>query len=165
MAYDLDKWFANGRKPVKRTRWLPPFLALMMVASALIAVLEVFDNGKDTDRYPDLVIFWLPILVATLSSPFARDAWIGPRATKMFDEFERDALARATARAYAILMLLLIPLFGWLWLANVNGWPAPRNALDWSSLGLAVLFIGAILPIFFAEIMVPFPPAEDSSKE
>ena len=165
MAYSLNKWIANERKPVKRSRWLPPFLGLMMVALAVNGVLEAFDRGDDAHRFPDLMMFWLPVLLVSFMSPFGRGAWIGPRATQAFDEFERAALARATTSSYAVMMLLLMALFAWLWLAGVNGWPAPSNPHAWSSLGLAVIFIGLVLPIFFAELMVPLPPINDATEE
>lgn len=79
----------------------------------------------------------------------------------MFDEFERDVLARATARAYSVLLLLLILLFAWLCLASFNGWSVPHSPAEWFSLGLSMTGIGAALPIFFAELMVPVPPVED----
>lgn len=165
MAYDLNKWVAGGRKPVRRSRWLAPFLGVMMVALATNGVLEAFDTGDDAHRFPDLIPFWLPVVLVSFLSPFGRDAWIGPRATQAFDEFERAALARATTRSYAVIMLLLMLLFAWLWLAGVYGWPAPDNPHDWSSIGLAILFIGAVLPIFFAEITVPLPPAGDTADD
>lgn len=161
MAYDFEKWVANDLSAIKRRRLLPYFLGSMMVAMAVIGVSETLGGSKDDEQFPNMIPFILPFILASLGSPFARDAWLGPRRDKVFDEFERDALARATTRAYSVVTSLLIALFIWLWLASVNGWPLPRTPLDWSSLGVAIMGIGAVLPIFFAEIMVPLPPADD----
>lgn len=165
MAYDLDKWVANGRKPVRRHRLLPYFLVAMMVAMAASGVAEIFDTASNVGRFTNPMLFVLAVMVASLGSPFARDAWMGPRAEKIFDEFEFAALSRATTRSYSVMIGLLVWLFCWLWLASDNGWPIPRTPLDWSSLGLAIIGIGGILPIFFAEILVPLPPTDDATDE
>lgn len=166
MAYDFEKWVANDMlRKVTRRRWLPYFLGLMIVVMAAVGVLEAFDDGTDAERFPNMITFALPFILASLGSPFARDAWLGPRMDKVFDEFERDALARATTRAYSVFLSLLITLFIWFWFASVNGWPLPRTPLDWSTLGFAVMGIGAALPIFFTEIMVPLPPAGEMQED
>lgn len=161
MAYDFEKWVANDRKAVKRHRATPFLLAFMMLVMAVTAVMEMLDGGTETRRIGNFFPMAVTMMIAMLGSPFARDAWLDPRVEKMFDEFERDALARATTRSYSTLMAILVAVFTWQWVATVNGWPMPRTPLDWWSMGMAVVGIGAVLPIFFAEIMVPMPPAED----
>ena len=164
MAYDLTKWIGNERQFAKRKRWLPWVLLASMLIIAAIGVLETFDNGVDRDRAPNMLPFAFVVL-ATSASPFARDSWFGPHTQRAFDEFELAAVFRATTRAYSVLLSLLVALFSWLWLADVNGWPMPRTPLDWSSLAFAMFAIGAALPTLCAELMVPLPPEADPQDE
>jgi hypothetical protein len=139
MAYDIEKWVANERKAGKRHRWLPYVLLAMMVAMAASGVADIFDPATSDDRMASPVIFLLAATIASLGSPFARDAWLGPRAERILDEFELAALSRATTRSYSVMIALLVWLFCWLWLASDNDWPIPRTPADWSSIGFAVI--------------------------
>lgn len=162
MAYDLNKWVLNERKPVRRNKWVPYAIGGTMAISLLIGILEGLDKGTDADEseLANLLPLVLPFAFAVIMSPFARDAWVGPREAA-FDEFESDALARASRRAFNICLFFVLGLFVWFWQAALWGWPMHHTPLDWSTLGLALFFSGAALPILFAEIGVPIPPDDD----
>jgi len=163
MSYDLNKWVDNERRSLPRNRYLVYALAVMIVATAALALLEVFERD-DRGRVANLGLPLILLTLAMINSPFARDGWLGVRGAR-YDEFEQSVLARATARAFAVMLALILALFVWLWLASVNNWPMPRTPVDWSALGLAFLGIGGALPVKMAELVVPVPPAGDGDHD
>lgn len=164
MAYDINKWVANDIHR-RRNRWLPWYLGFGLLITVAFSLVEVFDPAADDRRLGNFSAIVLVLMLGAGLSPFARSTWMTNTGLAAFDELERDALMRATQRAYAVMIGLLAVLFCWFWLASLNGWPMPRTAADWSSIGISLLAIGAALPIFFAEILVPIPPEGDEEEE
>lgn len=164
MSYDLNKWMANEASRMGRRRWLPAYLGFLIVVPWLLAILEVFDDGVEEERFTNFSssIF---VLLALSLSPFGKDIFrmFGGEASP--DEFERAALSKATSHAYLIMLGLALILCTWCWLGSAYDWPMPRTPLDWSSWGMAFLVCGVALPVFLAEIMVPLPPEGDEMEE
>jgi hypothetical protein len=164
MAYDLNKWVLNERKPVRRRKWVPAAIGGAMAMSVLIGILEGLDGGgPDEGDLANLIPLVLPFALAIMTSPFARDAWVGPREAD-FDEFESQVIARASRRALNIGLFAILAIFAWLWLAATFDWPRHHTPLDWSTFGLALFFSGAALPILLTETMVPIPPESDDAE-
>ena len=165
MSCDIDKWVMNERTPVPRTVWGRYGLAAGIVASAVTALAEILDTGADEGSgLPNIVILLLPFIIAGCVSPFARDAWVGPRLA-LFDEFEQAAISRATSRAFAIVMGIVAMLFLWFWVATTWDLAMPHTPIDWATLGFALMGIGFALPILLVEIAVPIPPDEGEDGE
>lgn len=162
-GYDINKWVANESKRRARS----PKLLWVLIAGAALALAAPVIELLDTEDERGLVsiLIFIPLLIALSRSPFARDSWATRRGVGSYDEFERDALAHATRRAYAVLLGVASALMGWLWIAPDLGWPAPQTQQDWSAFGFAFLFVGGALPVIFAEWMVPFPPEGDEMEE
>jgi hypothetical protein len=159
VTYDLNKWVANERRSLPRKRYVPFAVAAMLLVNAAMPFIEVFDRTPDSRVFSTAVPLLL-LAVTMATSPFTRDAWLGLGSGSKYDEFQRAIAARATARAFAVLLGLILLVFLWFWVASLNGWPMPRTPLDWSAFALAFLAIGVALPVLFAEIMVPLPPRE-----
>lgn len=165
MAYDINKWVENDIARMPRRRHWGWAILLGMAFTLVLPAIELFD-AQGGDRGNALfVLAPLPLLLAITQSPFARDSWLAERRLAMFDEFERAAITAATRRAYSVLLTILVWVFVWLWLASDNGWPMPARSGQWMALGLSLVAIAAALPIFFAEITVPFPSAGDEGEE
>jgi hypothetical protein len=147
--------------PKRRRRWAL-MIGIAMLYTLTLPALVIFLPRPAHGFSPAYVMAFLPLFVVLPQSPFARLGWLRESRFLMFDEFERGAIALATRRAYTIVVLMLAALFAWLWLAAGDPTlPAPRTELQWSSLGASLIMIVVALPIFFAELMVPMPPADD----
>jgi hypothetical protein len=139
----------------RRTRWL--LLASIVVAAAL-PVIELRTAGDPANWAPQTTPAIFPSIMAMAMSPFGRNTRRLP-----LDEFERDALCRASMHAQTITALSIAALFIWLTLAARFGWPMPRATHQWVALGIAATGIAATLPVLLAEWMVPLPPPEDDT--
>ncbi len=163
--YDTLKWAANGRR-MQRRRKLAPLMALGILFAALPPFIEIFTANENPDgNLSTLFPMSLLLLLCVTQSPFARTTWMTAHGLSAFDEFERDALASATTRAFRVVIAMAAAVFVWLWLASIFGWPAPVRPKQWHALGWSFLLIAATLPVFFAELMVPFPPEADDEED
>ncbi len=136
-----------------RTRWL--LLAATILAAALPAI-ELRTPGDPDAWLPQVTPAIFPSIMGMAMSPFGRTTRALP-----LDEFERDALARASVRANIAVVFGIAALFAWLTLAARLGWPMPTATRHWTALGIAATGIAASLPVLFAEWMVPLPPIEE----
>ncbi|MDJ0277225.1 hypothetical protein QLH51_10505 [Sphingomonas sp. 2R-10] len=134
-----------------RTRWLLLAAAILAVA---LPVIELRADGDPAAWLPEVTPAIFPSIMAMAMSPFGRSTRALP-----LDEFERDALARASVRANLVIVLGIAALFVWLALASRLGWPMPTQPRHWMALGIAATGIAASLPVLFAEWMIPLPPA------
>lgn len=135
-------------------------IAALVTALAVILVAQLADPGGGRGFLE--VPFLLSLLLVVMSaSRFAKGYWgaAGPRA---HDEFERQVLDRAGARAHNAMLLLLASVFAWLVIAGLVGAPLPGSAGDWAILGLSMLGIGMALPALFAE---QASPTEDGGSD
>lgn len=164
MSYDFKKWQANELERGARSPRLAWSIGLGIGLALLAPTFALLDPDPD-----DTIVsmgFFFPLLIALGFSPFARDGLsLNARARRSYDEFERDALGRATRRAYAWMVALTFALFAYLWIGVQAGWRVPANAHQWSAVGLAFFFVGVALPVFFAELMVPLPPEGDEMED
>jgi len=160
MSYDHRKWVADTQTARRRSRWTRYYLAAGMLAGIMFAVAEVFDAGIDGKPWTaNPAILFLLIGVAPLS-PFGRESWMTEKGRATFDEFERNALSAATTRAYATLMTVMMLGMVYLWIASIAGWPVPTAPRQWAALTYLIVGLGLALPVFYAELLVPFPPGE-----
>ena len=165
MSYDPIKWDANARR-MPRRRKLAALIGLGIIAAALAPAIEIFtDNESPEGLVSPLFMMSLLLILAVTQSPFARTTWVRAKGLAAFDEFERAALVDATQRAFGVVLIMLLALFAWLWLASAMGWPMPVRPRQWYALGWSFLVIAASLPIFFAELTIPFPPHAEEEKE
>jgi hypothetical protein len=163
VTYDFRKWVENERRSIPRNRIVPYALGVVMIATAALAMFEVFEQD-DRGKVANLGLPLILLALAMIASPFGREGWAG-FGNGRYDEFERAVLTRATFHAFSLLLALILFFFLWLWISSSNGWPVPSTPLDWSALGFAFLGIGAALPVLMAELMVPMPPHEDAKEE
>jgi hypothetical protein len=147
--------------PKRRRRWAL-MIGITMIYTLTLPALEILTPSPSQSISPVFLIAFLPLFIALPQSPFARTRWWSERGLAGFDEFERAAITAGTRRAYAIVILILAALFGWLCLAT---WApeivAPHTPRQWLALGMSLLSIVIALPVFFAELIVPMPPADD----
>lgn len=164
MSYDFRKWQANELERGARSPRLAWYIGSAIGLALLAPTLALLD--PDPDDTIVSMVFFFPLLIALGFSPFARDGLsLNARARKSYDEFERDALARATRRAYTWLVALTFALLAYVWIGVQAGWRVPATPHQWSAVGLAFLFVGAALPVLFAELMVPLPPEGDEMED
>lgn len=165
MAYDPLKWDADARRTPRR-RNLAALMGLGIVAAALAPAIEIFtDNESPDGLVSPLFMMSLLLILSVTQSPFARTTWVRAKGLTAFDEFERAALVDATHRAFAVVLVMLLALFAWLWAASAAGWPMPMRPRQWFALGWAFLAIAASLPVFFAEMTIPFPPEIEEDED
>lgn len=165
MAYDPIQWEANARR-MPRRRNLAALMGIGIVAAALAPAIEIFTNNESPDGLVSpLFMMSLLLILSVTQSPFARTTWVRAKGLAAFDELERAALVDATQRAFAVVLVMLLVLFAWLWAASAMGWPMPVRPRQWYALGWAFLVISASLPVFFAELAIPFPPDAESDDE
>ncbi|MBY0306312.1 MAG: hypothetical protein K2W86_14325 [Sphingomonas sp.] len=160
MSYDLRKWVADSQTARKRSRWTRHFMAAGMLAGIAFAIADLASPGvaiKPWVANPAILV--VLIGVAPLS-PFGRESWMTEKGRATFDEFERSALSAATTRAYATLMTVMILGLIYFWIASIAGWAVPTVPRQWAVLTYLILGLGLALPVFYAELLVPFPPAE-----
>lgn len=157
---DRSKWVATDRHGPRR-RNLSALMAIGLLFAAMPPFLEIFTDNENPDGYvSEVSAMTLLLILSAIQSPFAQAVWMGDlRAT--FPREDRDALAEASRLAALITLALAAAIFVWLWLASIFGWPAPARPKHWFALGFSFLTIGAALPIFLAERMVPIPPDEE----
>lgn len=143
-----------------RRAWVPWYIGVMIGVALLNAVLELHPrvNLRDDAPTAGLIALALPFMF----SPFAKDVLVPFGDRPRMDEFERAALARATGRAYLILLTLILFAFFYVWVALGQDWPTPTSRADWSAWGQALLMTGIGLPIFLAEVTIPLPPKDES---
>ena len=146
-----------ARKP-----WLPWFIGVGIVTAVAYPIIEMLDPNDAGHNIGNLMPLLFLVIGAGLS-PFARDRWSEPD-VPVFDERERLVLAHATRRAYSAFLGFVLVNATWLWLASLYDWPMPRSPADWSVWGYSLLAVGVALPILFAEIMVPLPPAGEEEE-
>lgn len=162
MPYDARTWMASSSVRRPRNRYTPWVIGFSFVVSTTVAVIALLSPARHATNI--ILCFTLPI-ASCAASPFAREAWLTQAGRATYDEFERDALRRATQRAYGVLLLLLVLLFGGLWIAGFTGQHLASEPATWATLGLALTGIGAALPVLFAELLVPFPPVDDPEED
>jgi hypothetical protein len=98
-------------------------------------------------------------------SPYAKPLWrpIWSK-TVVVDEREFGVIAAATARSYAVLLLLLTLAFIYLLGTEFLGMLWTPDAADLRAILLALVFAFAVLPIAIAEWSVPPPPPVDEEE-
>lgn len=160
MSYDIRRWTANARPPARRSRWTRWAVLVGLVAGLLLALAATF--APEPGAYPSPIIALVTILAAS-TSPFMRETWFTARGQAAFDEWERDALFRATTRAYALLLVALGVFLGWLWAASALGWTMPQRPVAWGSWLLFLLSAGLALPVAVAEFTLPLPTPDEVS--
>ncbi|WP_267435414.1 hypothetical protein [Sphingomonas sp. GM_Shp_1] len=144
-------------QPIRRRRWVRWALAfgtIWPVAAALAVTV-----ARTEPDWGLVTLTFLNIINAFGLSPFARTPLFLP-GRGQYDEFEAAALGVATARAHALIALLLICLTLAAAWAGAAGSPVavmPKTWLLWA-MALAALF--TTLPALFAEISIPLPEQE-----
>ena len=153
---------ADGRTPPAPPRRATTrhAIALSLVAGWAMAAAAWVRPADEAMLNPFIVV--LP-MIAAAASPFARSR-LTQAGMACFDEFERDALLRATTRAYLTLAGGVMLGLGAVMLATLFGMRA-LTARDLAVAMLAVTGTAVALPILFAEAMVPLPPRADVPEE
>jgi|GEM_PF-1142527 len=163
--YDLNRWAAEEMARLPRRKHWGWALGLAMAMTLTIPAIALFAPVDGDFKFTAVFVSaLLPLMVALQQSPFAREMWFG-RERANLDEFEREALLRATRRAYRLLMALIIALCVWLWVATALDWPTPQRFEQWTGIAISMTAIGLALPIFFAETSVPHPPETDEAED
>ncbi|WP_267435415.1 hypothetical protein [Sphingomonas sp. GM_Shp_1] len=155
-GYDFRKWYAASIKQRPRRHWLRWGLAGSMLVSLVATALH------GANDHPPLFFSFLPGFFMGMS-PFAKDSWATGQNQGAYDEFEHAALLRATARAFAAYIGLVVMLVSWMITAPGLGWPIPTTPMQWTGWLVTLSVIGISLPATFAEFMVPMPDAEDET--
>lgn len=144
-------------RPIRRRKWVRWALGFA-IAWPVATALAVTVAGTEPDA-PLLALTALNVTNAFGLSPFARTPLFLP-GRGQYDEFEAAALGVATARAHALIGVVLIALMLTAAWAGAAGSPvalSPRTWLLWA-MALAALF--TTLPALIAEISIPFPDQE-----
>ena len=160
MSYDLRKWVAESQTARKRSRWTRYYLAAGIFAGILFAIADLFDPGFGSKSWAANPAIAFLLLGVVPLSPFGRESWMTEKGRATFDEFERNALSAATTRAYATLITVMMLGMVYLWIASIAGWPVPTIPRQWAALTYLLVGLGLALPVFYAELLVPLPPAE-----
>ncbi|WP_203310250.1 hypothetical protein [Sphingomonas beigongshangi] len=170
MAYDSRRWtgrYARGEMPPEfaggrpyRSRHLRWYLLAAVVGSVALAVAQPLLPDAHGSSLP---LGWFVAMamfnVSRGRSPFARDQWYVGR----HDEFEREAILRATQWAYRIVVILMIAALTWCAVATAYALPMPRRWGDWAVWALTLAAVASNLPTLFAEFAIPFPSDEDAA--
>ncbi len=143
-----------------RRRNLSALMAVGLLFAAMPPFLEIFTDNERTDGYiSEVSAMTLLLILSAIQSPFARTIWLGgPKGDAGRD---RDMLALAVRRSALFTLSIAAAIFAWLWLASIFGWRAPTWPKHWFALGFSFLAIGAALPVFLAERMIPMPVAAE----
>lgn len=161
MPLDFRKWAEEDfkRRPRRAsTRWV---LAAGLALLIALPVIEMMSPGDPSRVFPNVMPMAMLLVIASMMSPFSREAIFTERGLSTYDEFERGALLAALRRSYLVLLLVVAALFVWLALGTRFGWPLPTLARQWTAIGFALLIAMLALPATFAEFMVPMPDPDD----
>lgn len=168
MGHDSRRWtgrYAPGEAPPEfarpyRNRHLRWWLVVAVVGSLALAVGQPLIPDAHGSNLP---VGWFVatamVNVPRGRSPFARSRWSGGG----YDEFEREAVLRATRNAYRVIVVLAVAALGWCAVASAHGLPMPHRWGDWAVWALALAAIASNLPALFAEWAIPFPEPEDAA--
>ena len=160
-GYDFNKWYATSRRVPRRrpiAKWVLSALLVLLAGW----IIQVILHPEDARFGGGAIAFiWLPMLAATMMSPFTRDTWLTDRGLASYDEFERTALTNATRRAYFVMLLGLTGGLLTMAASMMTGTAITLTGAMLVKLALAILGIGFCLPIAIAEWTVPMPDAED----
>ena len=158
MAYDPERDWKVAMRNKPRT----PYAKWCLGFGLAMAVYVVFDAVFDrTANSKDIVKLWpvlVPMIIGFSLSPFARDQILWNPHDAEYDEFEKHTLLVASAKAYYIVLVLIVLLCFWCWLGGLYGWTIPSRPYDWTAIGAAYLYTGIMLPSLLAEIYIPIPP-------
>ncbi len=161
MSYDPIKWHEEEMRVQPRrasAKWvMGAGLALALAAAIALPILH---TSYPVTGAPPLATTATLAFVGAAFSPFSRGIWIN-KAKARLDEFERNALNRATHTAYRIMALLAVLLCFWCALGTENHWPAPTQPSDWAQMAWTFTALGLVLPVFFAELIIPMPPNDE----
>lgn len=158
MSYDPLKRAAASRRRNYATRWL---LTFGLVLNMALAAKEAVWPGDPQRLFPDTWLMLWPVIIASFLSPYARAPILSDRGFQSYDEFERAALLIALRRAYLVVLLAVVAVFGWLTVGARLGLALPTLPRQWSAIGFALMFLMLTLPATFAEFMVPMPDPDD----
>lgn len=134
-----DKWIKGGA----------------MAAILALTLLTSFAAVSELGRAALLVAMLALFFVGARAGPFSqREAW-GFQTRIAFDEFEVEAIRRASRFSYRLLTFLIF-LCGWLPVALSGSIAGPAlPAMSWTSLLMGSAFVFTLLPGFVAELTVP----------
>ncbi len=144
-------------RPIRRRRWVRWALGFGMVWPIATA-LAITVAGAE----PDNGLLALSALISTNAfglTPFARTPLFLP-GRGQYDEFECAALGIASARAHAMIAVLLITLTLAAAWAGHMGMPVELGARSWLLWAIALASLFTTLPALFAEISIPLPDQE-----
>lgn len=135
-------------------------IAALITALAVILVAQLASPGGNGRGFLEAAFLLSMLLMVMAASRFAKGHWVTGAGPRPHDEFERQVMDRAGARAHRVMLLLLAAVFAWLVVAGLSSAPMPGSAGDWATLGLSLLGIGIALPALFAEQVSPTADAE-----
>ena len=141
--------FAHSYRRRRSAKWL---LSGILLAAVTLAVAQLFT--PDDRPAIGAPFFGLALVIGRALSPFGQGF---PLSKPGEDAVENALLARVTTLAYRGLTAVAVLAFGYCSLATPYGWPLPHRASDLSAWFAAFLVIAGCLPVFLAEITVPFP--------
>ncbi|MGQ7329786.1 hypothetical protein ACTGY6_12600, partial [Streptococcus suis] len=126
-------------------RW---YLLAAVIGSLALAIAQPFFPDAHGSGLP---VGWFVVTalfnVSRGRSPFARNQWYVAR----YDEFEREAVLRATQNAYRVIVILAIAALIWCAVASAHALVMPHRWGDWAAWALALAAIASNLPALFAE--------------
>jgi hypothetical protein len=160
----LDRLAVGEYTAYKRNRYARYWLGGGIAFALLAAIYAPFDGSAEAGDFATIAPFYISVLIGYFLSPFARDAFSFNPADAKYDEFESKALNDARSNSYWYILLLILALVAWLWLAASFDFTAPARPYDWSAIGMAFLIAGIALPAFIAECTVPMPPNEGGAE-
>ncbi|WP_210359340.1 hypothetical protein [Sphingomonas beigongshangi] len=168
MAYDSRRWtgrYARGEMPPEfaggrpyRSRHLRWWLLAAVVLCVGVAVGELWMPPGHGSGLP---IGWF-VALATMNAPMGRSPFARRRRYEgMLDEFERQAMAVATQRAYVCAVVLGAAAMGWCAVATAYALPMPSRWGDCAVWALTLAAVASNLPTLFAEFAIPLPSDEN----
>ena len=157
MSYDPQKWHYEQMRNRPRHAASKPMLGFGLLVMVVFSVILPLLGRSALESGFFAIGLAIPAIIGMSLSPFGRARLWGSHKELPVDEFEKDALNRASRVSFNIAIILAALTCFWCELGLRMNWPIPASPQHWSQLAWTFLVVGLTLPVFIAELMIPMP--------